>query len=447
MPQAISTNTFGTAKWIVDSSASQGTHTTIQGAINSASSGDTIFVRPGTYTENLALKAGVNITAYNVNAISAAASPVKVIGKMTYSSAGSVALGGIFFQTNADFLLVVSGANASIVLFDNCLLNCTNNTGISHTSSNAASAISIVDCTGDIGAVGITLFVSTSAGFINFTGCSFGNSGASVTQSSSSAGVIQAQNSLFSNAFLSTGTSNLNFTECNISFGAGIPFTLNGTTGHAIRHIQVFTGAFSSISVGAGAQLNVTVCSLGSAGAANIISGAGTVFYDDINTQGNSGTITGGAVTGGRQYVGSVSFDGGTNNLSTFTDWTAFTPTVLGGTVAGVTVYGTRLGQWMRIGNQVTVQISILTVSATGTGNLSIGNLPFTVSNTIVINPQGAAVLNVIAWPAGTTNIAVEGVLGTTTAFISASGTAAAAAAVQLANAAFSLRATLIYRV
>ena len=62
-------NKFGVAKWIVDSTASLGTHTTIAAALTSASSGDTIFIRPGTFTENLTLKAGVDLCAFDCDAL------------------------------------------------------------------------------------------------------------------------------------------------------------------------------------------------------------------------------------------------------------------------------------------------------------------------------------------------------------------------------------------
>jgi pectin methylesterase-like acyl-CoA thioesterase len=66
---ALSTNNYGPAKFIVSSSAANGTHTTIAAALTSASTGDTIFIRPGTYTENLTLKAGVNLTALSIKFI------------------------------------------------------------------------------------------------------------------------------------------------------------------------------------------------------------------------------------------------------------------------------------------------------------------------------------------------------------------------------------------
>ena len=58
-------NRFGVTKFIVDPSAADGAYTTIQAAINAAPSNSTIFVKPGTYTENLTITTdNLNITTF-----------------------------------------------------------------------------------------------------------------------------------------------------------------------------------------------------------------------------------------------------------------------------------------------------------------------------------------------------------------------------------------------
>ncbi len=126
-------NPMSSSRWIVDPLGFNGTHTTIASAITSATSGDTIFLLPGTYTENLTLAAGVNLTAYNCDSTTP---NVTISGKCTFTGAGTVSISGIRLQTNSDFLLAVTGSAASIVNLIDCYLNCTNNTGISYTSSS-----------------------------------------------------------------------------------------------------------------------------------------------------------------------------------------------------------------------------------------------------------------------------------------------------------------------
>src|SRR3954466_5475246 len=94
-------NNFSTSKWIVNPTAGLGTHTTIAAALTSASSGDTIDITPGTYTENFSLKAGVNITATGADGLTTnlgsgtTASNVIILGSVTANYTGSVTLNGL----------------------------------------------------------------------------------------------------------------------------------------------------------------------------------------------------------------------------------------------------------------------------------------------------------------------------------------------------------------
>src|ERR1700687_3582365 len=131
MPFTTGDNNFSTAKWIVNSTAGLGTHTTIASALTSASSGDTIFIMPGTYTEDLTLKAGVNIAAYDCDGVNLVGnSNVTIKGKTTYTGSGTVSISGISFKTNSDYCIVVSGTNASVLLFTACIVYCQNHDGI-----------------------------------------------------------------------------------------------------------------------------------------------------------------------------------------------------------------------------------------------------------------------------------------------------------------------------
>jgi len=140
---ALSTNNYGPSKFIVDASAANGTHTTLPSALASASSGDTISIRPGTYTGNFSLKGGVNITAFGSDSSLNGTGKVIIQGTCTLSEAGTVTISGVQLQTNSAAALAVTGSAASVVNLQNCYLNFTNNTGITYSSSNSSSAINI----------------------------------------------------------------------------------------------------------------------------------------------------------------------------------------------------------------------------------------------------------------------------------------------------------------
>jgi hypothetical protein len=391
-------NPYNTAKWIVDPTSNIGTHTTIAGALAAASSGETIFVRPGTYTENLTLKAGVNIVSFWAEGETP---NVTIIGQLTASFAGTCTVSGIRLQTNSDFFLVVSGASATIVRLEHCFLNCANDTGISFTSSSSSAAIFSNYCMGNIATTGISLFASSSAGLIDFQFCIISNTGGSTTASTISAGVLNCDFSKFFMPITTSSTAAAAFNWCDIDTNAVNATALtHGGSGAGSRagHSIFFSGTASSVSIGAGATLTMALCEIDSTNT-NAITGAGTINYglmdfdnsDVINTTTQNGINSG-----------------------------TWTPTITGGTAAGTTTYTTQFGQYTRVGNMVFVEATIIITAATGTGNAVIGGLPFTVRNIANYFPVGTMALasGTWTWTGGGTQLNFRPQINTTTALI-----------------------------
>jgi len=203
---ALSTNNYGTAKFIVTSSAANGTHTTIASALAVATSGDTIFIRPGTYTENLTLKAGVNIVAYSGDGDTG---NVIILGNSTLSSAGTVSISGIQLKTNSANCITVSGSVASILNLIDCNINCSNNTGISFSSSSASSKINLYNCIGNLATTGIAYFASTANGVINFYGGFFLNTGGSTTASTITANQVSMYQCYYESIISASSTASI----------------------------------------------------------------------------------------------------------------------------------------------------------------------------------------------------------------------------------------------
>ena len=449
MSQKLSTNTFAVAKWVVSADATQGTHTTIQSAINSASSGDTIFVRDGTYTENLTLIAGITITALLGDSIER---NVKVIGKVTMTVAGTTVLAGLTLQTNSDFCVAVTGANAVVLVLNQCVLLLTNNTAISYTNSNASSGVELLYCQSNVSIGGITLFSNSSAGSLSIIGGVLLNSVATTASTcSGSGGTTIYSCEIFGFPISTSGTSNLQIYNSLIATNnpAAICITHASTgTSNLIQNSSLFSDTSAAISISGGSTMEVVSCTI-DCNTANGITGAGTLTYTGINfSRAASPTVINTTtLTPSRSAFGAISFDGMVNNLSKFTDWTSFTPTIFGASTAGTTTYSLQNGQWMRIGNLAVVQFTISVTAATGTGNLTVGNLPFTISNTISINPQCAAGVYGLTWPGGTTQIVATGSSGTTNCIMNGVGSGSAGATLQMANASFTIAATLTYRI
>ena len=376
---------MSTARWIVDGSGTNGTHTTIASAITSASTGigqSTIFILPGTYTENLTLFPGVNLTAYTCDGYTPG---VIINGKCTFTQAGSVSLSGIQLQTNSDFALAVTGSDASVVNLIDCYINATNNTAISYTSTSAGSSILISNTNGNLSAAGITYFVATGAGTIRINHGIYNNSGNSTTPSTTSACRVFIE--YVQGAFVAACTSTGSFALINSTLTGATTnttaLTIAGNQTSNITFSSLGSGTSSALSVGAG-TIVVLIGEINSTNA-NAIVGAGTlelgesVFSNSSSTIQNTVTIVPFVTRFGDIKANSITFGAG-NPLSTYVTSTWIPDVQINSSSVGIT-YTTQLGGYTQIGNVVTFwAIVLLSSKGASVGSVTISNLPVATS-------------------------------------------------------------------
>lgn len=381
---ALATNNYGPAVFIVDSNAANGTHTTIQAAITAASSGNTVFVRPGTYTENLTLKAGVNLTAYTGDGSLNSTSAVIILGKATLTAAGTVNISGIQLKTNSDFYLAVTGSADSIVNLESCYLNASNNTGISYTTSGTGSKIIAFNCYGDVGTTGIAPFASSGAGSITFNQCNITNSGGSSTACTCSAGTASLSNSNFSSPITTSSTGGILcfYTTWNTSATNSICLTHGGSgAANLVSFSWLSSGTNSAISISNTIQLAIHSVEIVSTNT-NVVTGAGTALMSQVYLADTGVAFNTTGYTPKKSFVGPISFDKGVNYLDTYATST-WTPTIVpSGTAFTSITYATQSGTWTKIGNMVIVQAYVAASAVTigsATGDLNFP-LPFAVS-------------------------------------------------------------------
>lgn len=305
------------AKLIVNSTPNAGgNYTTISAALTAAVSGDTIFVMPGAtgiYTENLTLKAGVNLTAFGSDSSLNGTGKVIISGTCTMTTAGSVTISGIQLQTNSAALLAVTGSAASIVNLNNCYLNCTNATGITFSSSSGSAVININNCLGDIGTTGISLFSHSSGGGLGLNYCIISNNGLSTTASTCSSGTIGffSSNVGFATTTSSSGVIVGGQSVFNTSAINTTALTIGGGTS-TLLSCSIAGGSASAISIGnTTSMINCTVNSTNT----NAISGVGTISYAGLIFSGtsykiNTTTQLGGTIQGGLTQAPSAGFLG-----------------------------------------------------------------------------------------------------------------------------------------
>lgn len=265
-------------------------YTNISSAISAAAGAtgvQTVFIQPGTYTENLTLQPNVNLAAY---AGDGTTPTVTIVGKLTFTQAGSVSIGNIRLQTNSDYFLEITGANASIVNLNNCYLSCTNNTGIHFTVSNASATLNIISCTGDLSTTGIAFFTDSSTGENRIVNSNFTNTGSSTTASTKSAGRLNIFESFFPNTItyssssIASGLFNTNF-DCS-SLNATC-LTTSGTGSIALVLCYFASGTASALSIGVGTSASLTSCNVNSSNT-NVVTGAGTISFGGVTFSGNS---------------------------------------------------------------------------------------------------------------------------------------------------------------
>jgi hypothetical protein len=367
-----STNSYNVAKWVVSADPTQGSHTTITSALASASAGDSIFILPGTYTENPPLKTGVSIQSFTSNA---ASGNVIINGTCTYTGGGTVAISGVELQTNSNYFLSITGSTNGTVYLNNCNLNCLNNTGINNASTGTITLV-ISSCAGNIGTVATSLFTSSSPGTVTINLTQITNTAGSIQASSISAGSLIMNSSTFSHNISTTGTAGILFRSCAFNCAAinAVALTVSGTGTSRAANSTFIAGTATAINISGGSTLELDgTCSISST-ATNVISGTGTLEYSNICfAQGSSYGINTTTITPNTSLPAAIPF--------------LFTPALaFGGASTGIT-YTAQEGKAYQLGPMVFFDIVLLLSNkGTATGNATITGFPLAAAATYFNN-------------------------------------------------------------
>ncbi len=175
-------------------------------------------------------------------------------------------------------------------------------------------------------------------------------------------------------AVANTGVSghNLPFLDGANAWSAGQQFNAGAvvsTTNTVPLQISNANGAGTAVY----AQFLANAASLGFIGAST---GYALSMLDNLGAAQRFGVDS----TGQGLFNNGVAFGNGANANGTVLDWYeegTFTPTYVGGTTAGTTTYTSRGGVFIRIGKMVVFFINIITSAGTGTGQPTVGGLPY----------------------------------------------------------------------
>ena len=186
-------------------------------------------------------------------------------------------------------------------------------------------------------------------------------------------------------------TAGRDVSMANATITSAAPITtIQSTSATAAKLILKDTGTTNNLVIGSSGQ----TLYIQTGGAQRIT----------IDSAGNTNILTGNLVPNtaakGVDFTANTPAAGMTSQLLNWYEEGTFTPTVEGSTTAGTTTYGTRSGWYTRIGNQVTVQIVLNVTSMSGTGNIKIGALPFTIK--AGTQGVGSAMTDSLDWASGT---------------------------------------------
>lgn len=284
-----------TTSLVVDPSATvglRGTYQTITAALAAAVAGQTIFVRPGTYTENITLVAGVDLQAYESSGYSRS---TVISGTITASFAGRCTISGFELTSVNANTVAVTGASQTNLIIKNCFLFQNGNAGSNYAiaSNSSGGAITYVfDCFGNLGANGA--YVSNSGGSVNFQNCFFrDDGGTSVVNSCTSSTTTRFVDCVVQNRFSVNGAT-LILQGCQISVNTKAAVALALVTGGVcISEYTIYGGATDQTVItidatsrfeGIHTELDVDANVSGT-----IMTNAGTLTYDIISQRDNAG--------------------------------------------------------------------------------------------------------------------------------------------------------------
>lgn len=238
----------------------------------------------GTYTENFTLPANLTISALPGSQDSAS---VVVLGKITFSAAGTSTISNIQLKTNGDYCIEVTGANECHLVLENVDLLCANFTAINFSNTNPLSTITLRNCTSDTLTTGVALYTMSSPGSMQHLYCDYNNTAASSTASNNSNGQVIINDCGSNIAFSSSGSGGIsaNGTQIN-TLQVGLNLTginAQGTGNGTIINCSITSGSASSIAVGPGVILGIADNTLASSAPQYAINGTGTINLTSIN--------------------------------------------------------------------------------------------------------------------------------------------------------------------
>jgi hypothetical protein len=268
-------------KWYVHPTPGLGTHTTLTLALASASNGDTIYMAPGfTYTESPTISISVEISSFDRSTLSTGPYFAIISGTLTFGGSATTGVSNLTITNNSATPIVCNAGGT--VSFENCYISTSTGLGV----SGAGNVFNFNNSTISTGG---QIFAFTS-GTNTFTYSTLITSLPSASTQSNGSLIMTYCNT--QSPITTSGIATLKVEYCaqDKTSNNAIFLTCNGTGTSFISDSYINSGTAAAISIGAGATLTVSNCTLNSTNA-NPITGAGTLIYAGVNQIGTVGVF------------------------------------------------------------------------------------------------------------------------------------------------------------
>lgn len=289
------------ARFIVASSTN-GTganFTTVQAAINAAAGTGipaTVFVQPGTYTENLTMASEVDLCAFDCDGLRG---NVTITGTHTVAGTIGVAVSGIRFRIDNGGNMFSVNTGCQIMFKDCSFIITANSTGFSDTTNVTTGLIDLQNCTGDVSSANSILFAKTGSGKFRILNCRITNGVLNATTataaSTASDGEVLIVGSYMPLKITTSGTAAMFVDTSEFSFDgqstpANIGFlTFGGTGTNYVTSSYLDGGTATPITVNDPTTVSNTVVKSSNAAA---VAGTSSLSFVNINFTGSSSAIT-----------------------------------------------------------------------------------------------------------------------------------------------------------
>jgi hypothetical protein len=280
---------YSSANGLIVAKDGNGDFSTITAAMVAATSGQTIQLRDGTYTENFTWKPNVSLTSWPSSGLStnlgggSSTSAVTILGTVTISGAGTFNASGIQFQTNGAAAIATSGSNSSSLYFSNCTLNANNATGM--TLNNASNFTTWSFCY--FVSAGTNQLFAGTAGPVDWENCIFSLSATATASSIGTSNMVFNACDMHGVSLVTANTGSVVVNGGYWQFGGTTLLTTVGTGTCFINGTILNSTSATAISLGTGTTLTLSN-SIISSSATNAIGGAGTLNYGSIVFSGTS---------------------------------------------------------------------------------------------------------------------------------------------------------------